>query len=117
MHRRLLFLAAAVPALALAGPALAGSPTLHGVVGPSFVISLKDGAGKAVNKLKPGSYTFKIDDKASIHNFHLSGPGVDKKTDVGGTGSTTWTVTLKKGTYTFLCDPHSSTLHGSFKVG
>jgi plastocyanin len=28
----------------------------------------------------------------------------------------TWTVTLKKGTYRYVCDPHSSQMKGSFKV-
>jgi len=42
---------------------------------------------------------------------------VNKKTSVGGTGKTTWTVTLQKGkTYRFMCDPHASTMKGSFKT-
>ena len=72
--------------------------------------------GKKVTKLKAGSYTFKISDKSNIHNFHLTGPGVNKKTTVGGTGSSTWTVTLKKGTYKYVCDPHASFMKGSFTV-
>ena len=69
-----------------------------------------------MSKLKAGTYVFKIADKSSIHNFHLSGPGVNKKTTVGGTGTTTWTLKLKKGTYKFVCDPHASFMKGSFKV-
>jgi plastocyanin len=54
---------------------------------------------------------------SSIHNFHLIGPGVNKKTSVAGKGKTTWTVTLQKGkTYRFLCDPHATTMKGSFKT-
>jgi plastocyanin len=60
---------------------------------------------------------FKISDKSSIHNFHLTGPGgLNKKTSVGGTGSSTWKLTLKKGTYKFVCDPHASLMKGSFTV-
>jgi plastocyanin len=46
----------------------------------------------------------------------LTGPGVNKATSVSGTGKKTWNVTLKKGTYKYLCDVHSSIMHGSFKV-
>ena len=27
-----------------------------------------------------------------------------------------WTVTLKRGAYTFLCDPHASAMRGTFRV-
>ncbi len=89
---------------------------LKGTVGPGFTISLTYD-GKKVTKLKPGAYEVKVSDKASIHNFHLSGPGVNKKTSVGGTGNTSWHVTLKKGKYTFVCDPHKTVMKGSFSVG
>src|SRR5438128_1823044 len=106
----------AVLSAALAVPAaLASTPTLVGTDGPGFTITLKQGSAK-VTKLKAGTYVFKISDKSSIHNFHLTGPGVNKKTSVGGTGSTAWTVTLKKGTYKYICDPHASLMKGSFAV-
>src|SRR4051812_20168878 len=109
--------AAACAALALVAQASAATPKkLTGVVGPGFTITLKDAKGKAVKTLKPGAYTFAIQDKASIHNFHLTGPGVNKSTTVGGTGNKTWKITLKKGTYRYVCDPHASGMHGSFKV-
>ena len=31
----------------------------------------------------------------------LDGPGVNKQTSVKGTGRSTWTLTLKKGKYTY----------------
>ena len=67
-------------------------------------------------KLKPGAYTIVVSDKSNIHNFHLTGPGINKKTSVSAKGTFTWTVTLKKGTYRFACDPHASFMHGSFTV-
>ncbi len=103
---------------ALVVPAAFASPsatTLTGTVGPGFTITLKQGS-KAVKSLKAGTYVFKISDKSNIHNFHLSGPGVNKKTTVGGTGSSTWTLKLKEGTYKFVCDPHAAIMKGSFKV-
>jgi plastocyanin len=31
-------------------------------------------------------------------------------------GTTIWKLTLKKGTYKYVCDPHASFMHGSFTV-
>jgi plastocyanin len=59
-----------------------------------------------------------VTDKSPIHNFHVSGPGLNKEiTSVSFTGTKTVTVTLKKGKYTFVCDPHASSMKGSFTVG
>jgi plastocyanin len=110
-----LVLLAALVAVVMVPAAYAGAPTLNGTVGPGFTITLTK-AGKKVTKLKAGTYVFKISDKSSIHNFHLKGPGIDKMTSVGGTGSVTWKLKLKKGTYKFVCDPHSSFMKGSFTV-
>jgi plastocyanin len=111
------FLALAVIAAAAIAVSSAGAATgkLAGTVGPGFTISLKQ-AGKAVKTLKAGTYTITVQDKSNIHNFHLTGPGVNKKTSVGALGTTTWKVTLKKGTYKFVCDPHATIMKGSFKV-
>jgi NitT/TauT family transport system substrate-binding protein len=89
--------------------------TLQGTVGPGFTISLLQD-GKPVKSLAAGSYTFVVADRSSQHNFHLAGPGVNRKTSVPKTGRSTWTVTLKKGTYRIQCDPHRSQMKGSFKV-
>lgn len=115
---RLLLLTTAVAALAAVGTAGAMSaPKLIGTVGPGFDISLKDSSGKSVKTLKAGKYTFVVTDKASIHNFVLEGPGLGKEiTGVGFTGTKTVTLRLAKGTYTFYCRPHESSMHGSFKV-
>jgi plastocyanin len=112
---RFALLAAVIAALVAAAAASAAPVKLSGVVGPGFTISLKKGS-KKVTTLKAGKYTIVVADKSNIHNFHLTGPGVNKKTGVGSTGTTTWTVTLKKGTYKFICDPHKTIMKGSFKV-
>jgi plastocyanin len=57
-----------------------------------------------------------ISDKGTIHDFHLMGAGVNKVTSISGTGTSTWNVTLKKGTYKFQCDPHAPSMHGTLKV-
>jgi plastocyanin len=71
-----------------------------------------------VAKLKAGvPYRFVISDRASIHDFHLSGPGLNRVlTGVGFTGTKSFVLTLKKGTYRFVCDPHAPIMHGSFAV-
>lgn len=98
-----------------AGGAGAATPTLKGMVNDQFKITLTSG-GKAVKSLKAGKYVIAVSDPTTAHNFHLKGPGVDKKTSVGGKQTVKWTVTLKKGTYKFVCDPHASFMKGSFTV-
>lgn len=117
MVRRFLFLTAAVVALlSVAAVGQAATPKLSGVSGPGFSITIKSG-GKAVKTLKAGTYTLVVADKSSIHNFHLFGPAVNKKTTVPFTGTQTWTVKLEAGTYTYQCDIHAATgMKGSFKV-
>jgi hypothetical protein len=89
---------------------------LRGSVGPGFEISLTDDAGEPVTTLAPGSYTLMTDDKSDIHNFHLSGEGVDVGTGVGETGTDSFDVDLAGGTYSFVCDPHASSMNGSVEV-
>ena len=109
--RRTLLAAAGAAFLITAAPSLAAStPTFNGTVGPGFTISM------AKKPTKAGKIKLVVADKSSIHNFHLTGPGVNVKTDVSQTGTKTFTVTLKKGTYRFVCDPHASQMKGSFKV-
>ena len=89
-----------------------GGTTLDATVGPGFDISMSGTDG-----LTPGEYTINVSDKSSAHNFHLTGPGVDMKTEVSAEEDTTWTVTLQAGEYKFQCDPHASSMNGSFTVG
>jgi plastocyanin len=114
--RLTLLIALVAAALSVVANAAAATPKLTGEVGPGFSIELKQGS-KDVKKLKAGTYTIKVEDKASIHNFHLTGPGVNKSTSVSFTGETTWKVKLKKGTYTYQCDPHAAAgMKGTFRV-
>ena len=72
----------------------------------AFTIALADRSGEPVTRLTAGAYRVKVTDPAKYHNFHLTGPGVDKRTSVFGTGEVTWDLVLESGTYTFVCDPH-----------
>jgi plastocyanin len=93
------------------------SGTLEGETGPGFEIEVKQD-GEDAESVKAGTYTLKVEDKSDQHNFHLIGPGVDEMvTAVGFVGDKTVTVTLKKGTYTYQCDPHASSgMKGTFEV-
>ena len=100
---------AAIGAVVLALPVLAATPKLAGTVGPGFTISMK-------KPTKAGKYTLVVSDKSPIHNFRLKGPGVNVATSVPATGSKTFKITLKKGKYTFLCDPHPTSMVGKFTI-
>jgi plastocyanin len=119
---RRIFVPLVILALALAAAAVGNARTtaahkLIGEVGPSYKIEVTTTADKDVKTTKAGKYTIHIEDKSTAHNFHLMGPGVNKKTAVGFKGDTNWTVTLKPGKYTYQCDPHASFgMKGSFRV-
>jgi len=93
------------------------SGTLEGEVGPGFTIEVSQN-GEDAESVKAGTYTLKVEDKSSMHNFHLIGPGVDNTvTEVSFEGEKTVTVTLEKGTYTYQCDPHATGgMKGTFEV-
>jgi plastocyanin len=117
MFKTTLFaLAAAAVAVALVASAQAKSTGLTGEVGPGFKIEVTKG-GKDLETIKAGTYRIKVEDKAAIHNFHLKGPGLNKKTGIAFKGDTTWTIKLKPGRYTYQCDPHAAMgMKGSFRV-
>jgi plastocyanin len=110
---------AALVAAALASQAGAApnATALTGKVGPGFTITLVSSSGKKVSSLKAGSYKITVQDKSDIHDFHLTGPGVNKViTSVAFKGDKSVTLTLKKGTYKYVCDPHAAAMKGTFKV-
>jgi len=57
----------------------AKSTLLTGEVGPGYTIEVKR-AGRDLKTIKAGTYKIKVEDKASIHDFHLTGPGLNKST-------------------------------------
>jgi plastocyanin len=120
--RKLVIVSTAI--VALAGAAVMGGYAsnskdayqLKGEVYPTFKIEMQTRAGAAVKAIKAGTYRLKIEDKSAIHDFHLTGPGVNRSTTVGGITETFWTVRLKPGTYAYYCDPHAGQMRGSFRV-
>ena len=92
------------------------SAGLVGESGPGYTIEVKLN-GKDLKTIKAGTYSLKVEDKASFHNFHLKGPGLNKSTTVAFQGNQTWKIRLKPGTYTYQCDVHATQgMKGTFRV-
>jgi plastocyanin len=89
---------------------------LVATVGPGFTISLRTPAGARVTTLTRGTYTITVRDRSRLHNFHLIGPRLNRRTTVAARGTFTWRVTLRAGRYRFVCDPHAAAMRGSFRV-
>jgi plastocyanin len=114
---RTLAVITALAALTLTAAAgAAAPPRLVGTVGPGFTITIKR-FNKPLKTLKAGRYTVAVADKSNIHNFRLKGPGLNREiTSVSFVGTKTVVVRLRKGVYTFVCDPHATSMKGTFKV-
>jgi len=97
------------------GPLPTAPPKLNGRVGPKRTISLKTAAGATVKSLKAGTYRIAVKDATKLDNFHLRGPGTNKKTGVKFRGRATWTLALKAGKYTVRSDAHKK-LRRAFAV-
>jgi hypothetical protein len=80
----------------------------------SKTINLTTG-GSRVRSVSAGTYKVVATDTSKTQNFHLTGPGVNKKTSVRGKGKKTWTVALKPGKYVYKSDK-SKKLKRSFTV-
>jgi plastocyanin len=123
--RLFLVAALAVAALAVPGAVDAGGTVTQPLIAAvgskaspdDFVISLTDSTGAKVTHLDTGAYTITVHDYATLHSFHLLGPGVDQATGVETTGDTTWNVVVIDGTYRYFCDAHPTTMRGSFTAG
>jgi plastocyanin len=85
-------------------------------VGPGYTISLRTPAGVAVRSLRAGRYAITVRDRGAIHNFHLTGTGLNRRTGVAGRITTVWTLQLRAGTLRWVCDPHRLRMRGSARV-
>jgi plastocyanin len=122
-----LLLPGALLALAIglpgAGAGRQVGPVLNAEVGSAgapeaFRIVLLDPAtGTRVTHVDPGAYTINVRDFSTTHNFHLSGPGVNRTTEVETTGTQAWSVTFGNGTYRYVCDAHPTQMRGTFTSG
>jgi hypothetical protein len=78
-------------------------------------ISLTTADGQRVDRLQPNTYRFIVKDLTSKQNFHLVGPSVNRRTKVPAKATTTWTIYLGPGTYTYRSDKRPS-LSATFTV-
>jgi uncharacterized cupredoxin-like copper-binding protein len=98
--RRCLLLAAAVlavPALGAAAISAAAATSVSVTAGKPSELGFK----LSTSRVSPGAVTFRITNSGTLaHDFKIAG----KRTKLVKKGkSTTLTVTLKKGTYSYLC--------------
>ena len=115
MIRALLLLAAtACVSLVLTGTAAAR--TYYAKIGPGVTITFKNASGVKVSQIPRGTHTIRVRDNSGHHNFHLLGPGVDKKTTLAFVGLKIWTIRFAPGTYRYRCDPHRLHMRGRFTV-
>jgi hypothetical protein len=92
------------------------TPKLFATVGPKSAISLKSASGATLRSVKAGTYSITVRDRSALHNFHLVGKGVNRRSGLAGTGTLTWKLTLSAGPLRFFSDRSPKTVKGSVKV-
>ena len=113
---RLLLAASALVALALPLGANGNMvrPTLTAkVTAKSIVLTRQDGT--RVRTLQPNAYRIVVRDATTAQNFHLLGPGLNKRTNIAGKTTATWRVYLQPGSYSYRSDRNTG-LSGAFVV-
>ena len=99
-----------------AAPPVTTTPKLYATVGPTRTITLGKAAGKRTASVEEGKYVVVVRDRSKTDSFHLSGPGVNRKTGRAFTGSASWPVTLKAASaYRYWSDARPA-LKGTLKT-
>ena len=81
-------------------------------------LTTEDGA-EITTTLPPGEYRLEIDDRSTIHNFHLyeRDEGLDVASEIAGTGKETITVVFPEpASYVFECDAHPDRMRETFSI-
>ena len=97
-------------------PQPAPRPKLLATVGPGATISLRNAKGTVLRTVKAGTYSIVVRDRSKVHNFHLVGKGVNRKSTLAGATTVTWTVRLQAGLLRFYSDKAPKTVKGSVTV-
>lgn len=113
---RALFLLAAIVCSSLLFTGTAAARTFYAKVGPGMAITLKNARGIKVSQIPRGTHTIRVRDNSVLHNFHLLGPGVNRKTRLVFTGLKIWTIAFARGAYRYRCDAHPRQMRGRFSV-
>ena len=79
-------------------------PRIQGTVGPGMTIDVSPRRADA------GRYRLVVQDYSTVHNWHIKGPNLNRRTSVAGTGRTIWRVRFAPGTYRIRCDAHRTTM-------
>jgi hypothetical protein len=79
------------------------------------LITVKTSSGSKARTVPAKKYKLAVSDTSNRQNFHITGPGVNRKTGVAAKTKATWTLNLKPGTYRYRSDKNRR-LRGSFKV-
>ena len=91
-------------------------PKLLATVGPKATISLRSATGAVLRTVKAGTYSIVVRDRSKVHNFHLVGKGVNRRSTLAGATTVTWTVKLQAGVLRFYSDKAPKTVKGSVTV-
>lgn len=83
---------------------------LRGEVNDDWDLTISD------RRVRSGRYKIVVSDTTTMHNWHITGQGVDKETAVRGTGTWTWKVRLRDGRYRVVCDPHKRSMSFTIRV-
>jgi hypothetical protein len=67
-------------------------------------ITLKTSSGSRVRSVVEKAYRLTVTDSSNKQNFHLTGPGVNRKTAIRAKARATWTLRLRPGKYTYRSD-------------
>jgi plastocyanin len=115
----MLFATVALAALAWPASALAQERLIATVgTNDTNVITLTHANGSPVADIPAGTYSIEVRDRSRMHNFHLTGPDVDRRTTIEGIGTDTWVVTFRdQSVYTFLCESHPTEMRDTFTTG
>jgi hypothetical protein len=85
-------------------------------VGPAATIAFSNAAGKRVTAAKVGTYSITVRDRSKVHNAHLVGTRVNRKTGLAAVVTVTWRVRLRAGILRFYSDKAPKIVRGSIRV-
>ena len=99
------------PTVATRASAAGGLDRIVGSVGPGFTISVSP------RRVQPGRYRLVIHDWSSMHNWHIRGDGVNKKSGISFQGTRRFTIEVNRGGYRIQCDMHPTQMRTRLRVG
>ena len=77
---------------------------------------LTNAAGKRTTAVKAGAYTITVRDRSKLHNVHLVGKGVNRKSGLAAVATLTWKLKLSAGVLRFYSDRSPATVKGQVRV-